>query len=87
MNRILVPITMPVGLTEELDELIKAGKYTSRSEALRYAARLLLMLERSTNQKAEHYAYHEIVEGFRRGVTYVPRHRRAVGTAERERLA
>lgn len=36
-----VPVSLPDGLVEELDRLVEQGKFGSRSEALRYGARLV----------------------------------------------
>lgn len=36
-----VPVSLPPELVEELDRLVEAGKFGSRSEALRYGARLV----------------------------------------------
>lgn len=83
MSRVLVPVTIPSGLSQEIDELVQAGKYSSRAEAMRFGARLLVMMEGSTRERAMHYAYHDITEGLRRGLAYVPRHRRVARAAQR----
>ena len=36
-----VPVSLPSELVEELDRLVEEGKFGSRSEALRYGARLV----------------------------------------------
>lgn len=36
-----IPVSLPPELVEELDRLVEAGKFGSRSEALRYGARLV----------------------------------------------
>lgn len=36
-----VPVSLPPELVEELDRLVEAGMFGSRSEALRYGARLV----------------------------------------------
>lgn len=40
-DRKSVPVSLPEGLVEELDELVEEGQFGSRSEALRYGARLV----------------------------------------------
>lgn len=40
-DRQSVPVSLPEGLVEELDRLVEEGKFGSRSEALRYGARLV----------------------------------------------
>lgn len=47
----MVPVSIPEGLVEELDELVEEGKFGSRSEALRYGARLVA---REAHQKRLH---------------------------------
>ena len=37
-----VPVSLPDDLVRELDELVEEGKFGSRSEALRYGARLVV---------------------------------------------
>ncbi|MDZ7850723.1 MAG: ribbon-helix-helix protein, CopG family [Halodesulfurarchaeum sp.] len=41
-----IPVSLPVGVVEELDELVEEGVFSSRSEALRYGARLVVREER-----------------------------------------
>lgn len=36
-----IPVSIPDGLVDELDKLVAEGKFGSRSEALRYGARLV----------------------------------------------
>ncbi len=36
-----IPVSLPPELVEELDRLVEEGKFGSRSEALRYGARLV----------------------------------------------
>jgi Arc/MetJ-type ribon-helix-helix transcriptional regulator len=40
-DRKSVPVSLPEGLVEELDRLVDEGLFSSRSEALRYGARLV----------------------------------------------
>lgn len=41
-----VPVSLPPELVDRLDELVEDGVFGSRSEALRYGARLVLREER-----------------------------------------
>lgn len=50
-DRKSIPVSLPKGLVEELDELVEEGKFGSRSEALRYGARLVV---REAQQKRMH---------------------------------
>lgn len=67
INRKLVPVSLPSGLAQEIDVLVEDGEFTSRSEALKFGARLVVLMNRRTHQRAEDYAYDEIREGLRRG--------------------
>jgi Arc/MetJ-type ribon-helix-helix transcriptional regulator len=54
-----VPVSLPEDLVRELDELVEDGKFGSRSEALRYGARLVVRedhmkrLHELTTERAE----------------------------------
>ena len=67
MMRKIVPVALPGGLAEELDLLVEEGEFLSRSEALKFGARLVILMSKRTHQRAEDYAYSEIVEGIQRG--------------------
>jgi len=41
-----VPVFLPSALVDELDALVEAGVFSSRSDALRYGARLVVHEER-----------------------------------------
>lgn len=41
-----VPVSLPPDLVSELDALVEAGVFSSRSDALRYGARLVVHEER-----------------------------------------
>lgn len=56
-----------MGLAQEIDTLVDEGEFTSRSEALKFGARLIVLMSRRTHHRAEDYAYEEIKEGLRRG--------------------
>lgn len=66
-KRIIVPIALPSGVAEQLDQLVKEGEFVSRNEALKFGARLVIMMMSRIHKRAEDYAYDEIVEGIRRG--------------------
>lgn len=40
-DRKSIPVSLPSELVEEIDRLVEAGKFGSRSDALRYGARLV----------------------------------------------
>lgn len=40
-DRKSIPVSLPPELVEEIDQLVEEGKFGSRSEALRYGARLV----------------------------------------------
>lgn len=44
-DRYTVPVSLPPELVSELDELVEAGQFGSRSEVLRYGARLVVREE------------------------------------------
>lgn len=45
-DRKSVPVSLPPELVDELDALVEEGVFSSRSEALRYGARLIVREER-----------------------------------------
>jgi Arc/MetJ-type ribon-helix-helix transcriptional regulator len=57
-------VKLPKGLVKEIDDLVEGGKYMSRSDFMRTAARVVCAEEKkSIHQRAEDYAYREIKEG------------------------
>lgn len=48
-----VPVSLPPELVEELDALVEEGVFTSRSDALRYGARLVVREERDQRRLHE----------------------------------
>ena len=71
MKRVSVPVSLPKGLVKEADELVRHGEFSSRSDVLRFGLRLVVVLGKRLHERAEYYAYEEILEGFRRGVRRV----------------
>ena len=63
-----IPVSLPMGLVKKLDNLVESGEFSSRSEAIRFGARLAVMLEDRLHKRAENYAYDEIVQGLKRGL-------------------
>ncbi|MFB6134429.1 MAG: ribbon-helix-helix domain-containing protein [Halanaeroarchaeum sp.] len=51
-----VPVSLPPALVDELDALVEEGVFSSRSDALRYGARLVVREER------EHVRLHELAD-------------------------
>ena len=66
LARKVVPVALPGGLAEELDGLVREGEFTSRNEALKFGARLVVLMSKRTHQRAEDYAYDEIKKGLLR---------------------
>ena len=73
-DRMSIPVSLPKGLVDEMNELIGQGKFSSKSDAIRFGVRLLIMLEKRTHMRAEDYAYSEIKERLKRGRKNVSRH-------------
>ncbi len=65
-ERVVVPVSLPKELVREIDELVKKKKFSSRSEALRYGARLVVLFEKGIHKLAEDYAYEMIKERLER---------------------
>ena len=73
-ERVVIPVSLPKGLVEEIDELVRKRVFSSRSEALRYGARLAVLFEKGIHKLAEDYAYEMIKERLERSEKGVPRH-------------
>ncbi|AKG91593.1 Ribbon-helix-helix protein, copG family [Geoglobus ahangari] len=73
-RRLVIPVSLPEGLVKELDELVRKKVFSSRSEALRYGARLVVLLEKGVHAEAEDYAYEMIKERLERRVRDVSGH-------------
>lgn len=57
-----IPVKLPKMLVSEIDQLVKQGKFQTRSDALRFAARLIVLLEKKElplSLQAERYLYEE----------------------------
>lgn len=61
-KRVLIPVSLPHALAADIDELVSIGKFGSRSEAMRFGARLLCMLEGKLRLK-EQDMYAEMLRG------------------------
>jgi len=72
-DRQSIPVSLPKGVVKEIDEMVRRGEFSSKSEAIRFGARLLIMLEKRLHQRAEDYAFEDAMEGLKRGKN-VPRH-------------
>jgi len=66
-NRVSIPVSLPIGLVNEIDELVDEDLFGSRSEVLRYGARLAVIYHRRLHTRAEEYAIDEIRGGLERG--------------------
>ena len=64
----VIPVPLSKGLLGDIDELVESGLFSSRTDVLRYGARLVVLKEkRRIHERAEDYAYDEIKEGIQRG--------------------
>ena len=66
-DRVSIPVSLPKGFVKEIDELVRKKEFSSRSDAIRFGVRLLVTLEKRTHQRAEDYAFEEIIDGIERG--------------------
>ncbi len=73
-DREVIPVSLPKGLVKEIDELVKKKVFSSRSEALRYGARLVVLFEKGIHKLAEDYAYEMIKDRLERREKGVYRH-------------
>ena len=74
-DRESIPVSLPKGLVGKIEEMVRRGEFSSKSEAIRFGARLLVMLEKRLHERSEDYAYEEVAEGLKRGKKHVSRHR------------
>ena len=64
-----IRVVLPEALVEQMDRFVKEDRFTSRAEIIRYGVRLAIMLEKGRlHQRAEDYAYQEVVAGLQRGM-------------------
>jgi Arc/MetJ-type ribon-helix-helix transcriptional regulator len=64
-----IPVKLAPKLKEDIDELVRLGVFSSRSEAIKFSIRLMLLIEKMElpiSRRAEEYAYEEIKEKFKR---------------------
>ena len=66
-DRISTAVSLPIGLADEIDQLIEEKVFSSRSEALRYGARLAVLFYKRVHFRAEEYGYQETKHRLRRG--------------------
>lgn len=79
-DRESIPVSLPKGLVRSIEEMVKRGEFSSKSEAIRFGTRLLVMLDKRLHERSEAYAYEEITEGLKRGKRDVSGHGRNPGT-------
>lgn len=68
-KELAVPVKLPKALVSEIDGLVKEGRFQTRSDALRFAARLVVLLEKKElpmSLQAERYLYEEWQQKMRR---------------------
>ena len=66
-DRVSTAVSLPMGLVEEIDHLIEKKVFGSRSEALRYGARLAVLFYKRTHFRAEEYGFEETKRRLKRG--------------------
>ncbi|MBN1540239.1 MAG: CopG family transcriptional regulator [Candidatus Thermoplasmatota archaeon] len=66
-DRLSIPVSLPIGLVHDIDELVEQNMFGSRSEVLRYGARLAVIYHRRLHSRAEDYAIEEVKGGLERG--------------------
>ena len=53
-----VSVHLPAGVVKEIDDLVKKEMFSSRSDAIRFGARLVVMFKKKRlHQLSEDYAY------------------------------
>lgn len=60
-------VSLPSGLVEEIDNLVEEKVFGSRSEALRFGARLAVIFQQRVHFRADEYGYEETKERLKRG--------------------
>ncbi|MBU4116462.1 MAG: ribbon-helix-helix domain-containing protein [Nanoarchaeota archaeon] len=64
-----IPVKLTPKVIEEIDELVKLGVFASRSEAIKFGIRLMILIEKidlPISKRAEEYACQEIKDKFER---------------------
>ena len=73
-SRSSIPVSLPSGLVKEIDALVKNGEFSSKSDAIRFGVRLMVMMQKRLRERTEEYMYEDIYSGLKRGGRHVPRH-------------
>ena len=58
-ENVSLSVSIPADLVSEIDQLVAEKVFGSRSEALRYGARLAILFQKRVHHRAEEYAYKE----------------------------
>lgn len=66
-DRVSVPVSLPIGLVNEIDKLVECKMFSSRSEVLRFGARLALTYHLRLHEMTEEVAYEEVIRRLERG--------------------
>jgi len=68
-KQVAVPVKLTPQTIEEIDKLVSVGVFASRSEAIKFGIRMMILIEKidlPISRIAEEYAYGEIKEKFAR---------------------
>ena len=68
-KQLAIPVKLTPQITREIDELVRLGIFASRSEAIKFGIRLMILMEKAEipiSRRAEEYAYEEIKEKLER---------------------
>lgn len=68
-KQIAIPVKLTPQIKEEIDELVRLGIFASRSEAIKFGIRLMILMEKidiPISKRAEEYAYEEVKEKMER---------------------
>ncbi len=66
-QQIPIPVKLTRQTRDEIDHLVNLGVFASRSEAIKFAIRFMLLVEKTSlplSKRAEEYAYEEIKSKF-----------------------
>jgi len=64
-----IPVKLTPQTKDEIDELVRLGVFASRSEAIKFSIRLMLLMQKAEipiSRRAEEYAYEEIKDKLER---------------------